>query len=272
MGMSNTVKRILVSVLFIPLIIAAAYFGSIIFLLFISIVGIISYYELSLLAKKKNASILLNSGMAYVFLIILTFYLKFPDLSFVMLIIVTSVFVIELFRNNGSPIINSAVTLMSILYIGLFMGSVIGIREFYHEPDYINGGYLIIAIFASIWLCDSAAFFGGTAFGKHKLFPRVSPNKSWEGAIFGFVFAVAGMLLGKYTVLNFLTITDVIVIGVIIGTIGQIGDLVESLIKRDVQVKDSSNLIPGHGGLLDRFDSLLFVAPSVFIYLNIISR
>ena len=124
---------------------------------------------------------------------------------------------------------------------------------------------------ASIWICDSAACFLGTAFGKHKLFPRVSPNKSWEGAVAGFIFAIVAMIAAKAVVLDELNLTDAVVIGFIIGTIGQIGDLVESLIKRDAGVKDSSQLIPGHGGIFDRFDSLLFTSPAVYIYLYFLS-
>ena len=118
------------------------------------------------------------------------------------------------------------------------------------------------------YLLDSAAFFGGSALGKHKLFPRVSPNKSWEGAVFGFLFAVISIILLKPVILNFLSWTDIIVLGIIIGTVGQIGDLVESLIKRDAGVKDSSGLIPGHGGIFDRFDSILFTAPVILLYLK----
>ena len=108
----------------------------------------------------------------------------------------------------------------------------------------------------------------GINFGRHKLFPRVSPKKSWEGAIFGFIFSVGAMILAKVLVLNSLSWTNVLIIGIIIGTIGQIGDLVESLLKRDSEVKDSSSIIPGHGGFFDRFDSLLFSAPAIWIYLN----
>lgn len=177
--------------------------------------------------------------------------------------------IIELFRNYGSAILNISTTLLGIFYFGLFGSTLVGIREFYPNIDglYNNGGYLIISIFASIWICDSAAFFGGTALGKHKLFPRVSPKKSWEGAVFGFVFAILAMILAKYLVLDFLLLKDSIAIGFITGTFGQIGDLAESLLKRDAGVKDSSGLIPGHGGIFDRFDSLLFSAPLIYLYL-----
>jgi phosphatidate cytidylyltransferase len=106
--------------------------------------------------------------------------------------------------------------------------------------------------------------------GKHKLFPRVSPNKSWEGAVFGFIFAVAAACAAKYLVLEFLPLSAAIIVGIIVGTIGQTGDLFESLLKRDAGVKDSGTLIPGHGGALDRFDSLLLVAPLVYYYIDFV--
>jgi phosphatidate cytidylyltransferase len=121
-------------------------------------------------------------------------------------------------------------------------------------------------------MTDSAAYFIGTAIGKHKLFPRVSPNKSWEGAIAGFVFSIITLVVLKSFLLEFLDWVDIIAFGVIIGIFGQVGDLIESLIKRDAGVKDSSNIIPGHGGIFDRFDSLLFSAPIIFLYLRLIQN
>ena len=121
------------------------------------------------------------------------------------------------------------------------------------------GGYTVISIFVMIWICDSAAYYAGSAFGKHKLFPRVSPNKSWEGTFFGFIFAVITAVAAKYIVLDYLPLGSAVIIGVIVGSVGQLGDLIESLLKRDAGVKDSSQFIPGHGGVLDRFDSLLLV-------------
>ena len=103
------------------------------------------------------------------------------------------------------------------------------------------------------------------------MFPRISPNKSWEGALLGFLFAILTMLLAKLIVLDFLSWTNVIVLGIIIGIIGQLGDLVESSIKRDAGIKDSSSIIPGHGGIFDRFDSLLFSAPAIWLYLKYFS-
>jgi phosphatidate cytidylyltransferase len=132
------------------------------------------------------------------------------------------------------------------------------------------GGWTVLAIFISIWVCDSAAYFAGRAFGRHTLFERVSPKKTWEGAIAGFVGAIAAFVLMKELALPYLTFGQSLVCGVIVGVFGQLGDLVESLLKRDAGVKDSSSLIPGHGGVLDRFDSIMFVSPLLFLYLDFV--
>ncbi len=208
------------------------------------------------------------------------------------LVFVPMILVVELFRNRGSALLNVAATITGVVYVSCFLGTFIGIRELFVPEDfpvylhfqvpgpsvpndvsqtiYRWGGLTVIAVFASIWVCDSAAYFAGRAFGRHKLFPRVSPNKTWEGAVAGFVFAVATFLLARQLVLPYLSLLSAVACGVIVGLFGQIGDLIESLLKRDAGVKDSSALIPGHGGVLDRFDSLMFVAPLLYFYLDFI--
>jgi phosphatidate cytidylyltransferase len=269
MVLGNTATRIIVSLIAIPLIIAACLFGGIPFLIFVIGIAIISFWEFSKLAKNKKAHVNLVLGGLTVILIVANVYFKFVDFFILIIISSTLLLLVELFRNKESAIINVGSTFLGIFYLGLFSSTILLIREYFAHSEmlYSEGGYLIISIMVSIWVCDSAAFFLGSAFGKHKLFPRVSPNKSWEGAIAGFVFAIIAMIVAKATVIDLLTLTDAIVIGVIVGVIGQMGDLVESLVKRDAGVKDSSAIIPGHGGIFDRFDSLLLAAPVVYIYL-----
>ena len=127
--------------------------------------------------------------------------------------------------------------------------------------------YLSIFI---IMASDTSAYFIGKAWGRHRMAPSISPKKTWEGAIAGLIFGVLTFVAAKYLVLPYLSIANSIVCGGIVGVFGQIGDLSESLLKRDARVKDSSQFIPGHGGVLDRFDSLAFVAPLVFFYLDFI--
>ena len=269
MKLGNTSVRIIVSVMAIPLILFACVYGKIPFLIFVLGIGLLSFGVFTGLAKKKN--IYPNSllGFLTVALLILNVYFNFVQFDIIIISSAILILLSELFRNKSSAILNTGATFLGILYLGLFSASILAIREFYNYSVlvYDEGGYLIISIMASIWICDSAAFFIGSAIGKHKLFPRVSPNKSWEGAITGFVFSVIAMIAAKALILDNLTLFDTIIIGIIVGLIGQLGDLVESLFKRDAGVKDSSNLIPGHGGIFDRFDSLFLTAPTVYVYL-----
>lgn len=268
--MSNTAIRVLVSLFAIPAIVLLSFFGQVYFLCFVMFISGISFYEFAVMSKSKGANLNVNLGLLAVVVLIINQYIFLISSFSILTIFLLVILIVELFRNNGSAIQNLESTLLGILYFGIFGGSLVAIREIYPRIDvlYNQGGFLIISILAAIWICDSAAFFGGTALGKHKLFPRVSPKKTWEGAIFGFVFAILAMILAKNLVLDFLSLKDALVIGFIIGTFGQIGDLVESLIKRDAGVKDSSNLIPGHGGIFDRFDSLLFSSPIIYLYLT----
>ena len=216
----------------------------------------------------------------------------FSQLQFLLVVFVVFLLVVlltELFRQKGSATLNAATTVFGVCIISLFFGTLIYVRELFpygfpvHKffpTSYAGdaelamisrwGGYTIVSIFASIWMCDTAAYFGGLTFGRHKLFERVSPKKTWEGAVFGFVAAVLTMVLARATVIDYLRLQDALVIGGIVGIFGQLGDLVESRFKRDAGVKDSSAIIPGHGGVYDRFDSLVFVAPIVYLYIDFV--
>ncbi len=273
MPTSENFKRVIVSLIGVPLILVASYLGGYYFFAFVSIISLLSFHEFSLLVKQKGANTNLFFGGLIIFVFLLNQFLKLIDPFALIVSSSLLLLTIELFRNNGSAILNLGSTFLGIFYIGIFSASLISLREFFPAGDDFNlsGAYLIISIFASIWLGDSAAYYGGINFGRHKLFPRVSPKKTWEGAIFGFAFSVATIILAKVIVLNFLSWIDVFAIGIIIGTIGQIGDLVESMLKRDSSTKDSSALIPGHGGFFDRFDSLFFSAPAIWIYFNFFS-
>ena len=270
MSVGNRTLRILVSVLTIPVILFITYYGGIPFLIFSLVIGAAAAYEFGAMLKHKDAR---PSQIVIVLLsiaIILNFYFTYVEFINLFLIAVPIVMFVELFRNKGNESINIGTELIAVIYIALSIGALLGIREFYKYNDFIydQGGYLVIALFITIWICDSAAYFLGSAFGKHKLFPRVSPNKSWEGAIAGFIFSILTMMFLQQFFLDFLHMHDGIVIGLIVGIFGQAGDLVESLLKRDAGVKDSSSIIPGHGGVFDRFDSIIFVSPLLYIYLT----
>lgn len=268
MKLHNTAVRIIVSLIAIPVILFAAIAGNGYFLAFTLVLAIIGYSEFVEFARKKSSFSLIASGYLTVLALVANAYFHAVDYYIIILVSVIVTMLVELFRNKQSAINNLGATFLGILYVGILFSSFVELRQVYSGLQYERGGYLVIAILATIWICDSAAYFGGTALGKHKIFPRVSPKKSWEGAVFGFSFAIFAMVIAHNTIVTFLSSQDAIIIGIIVGTVGQMGDLVESLLKRDAGIKDSSHLIPGHGGMLDRFDSLMFVAPVVLLYVK----
>lgn len=156
---------------------------------------------------------------------------------------------------------------LSIIYIVVPFSLMVQIPFLNASFNYVNT--TILGVFILIWTNDSFAFLIGSNFGKHKLFKRISPNKTIEGFIGGmiFTFIVSIILTKQFTALSQV---EWLVIAGIVSTFGVLGDLIESMFKRQAGVKDSSNLIPGHGGFLDRFDSVIFAAPFIFIYLQLV--
>ncbi len=138
------------------------------------------------------------------------------------------------------------------------------------RSDAALGLLAVIFVIVVVITSDTAGFLTGRLMGGPKLWPRLSPNKTWEGAIVGFIFSVVTMIAAKILFLEYMALDHAVVIGMMIGCFGQIGDLVESRFKRDAGVKDSSSIIPGHGGVFDRFDSLVFVSPIVYLYIDFI--
>lgn len=308
---TNLGSRVAVAVVGIPLILLVSWWGGVAFLLFVIVAATMALWEFYGLAEAKNIKPQKGIGLLAGCLIILSFFhtrlqiffaetfsasMPFPlqwQLLFIVLVLVTGTMsLVEMFRNAGSPFVNLGTSLLGAVYISLFFGTLVGLRELFHPmhfpmfrffPDAVSfadpgsmavlhrwGACTVITLFACIWLCDTAAYFVGMGLGKHKLFVRVSPGKTWEGAIAGFVAAVATALAAKALVVEYLTAAQAITLGIIVGIFGQCGDLVESLFKRDANVKDSSSLIPGHGGVFDRFDSLIFVSPWVYLYLDVV--
>ncbi len=152
-----------------------------------------------------------------------------------------------------------SIVVLSWLYCGLLIASLVGLRDRFGVP-------WVILAFVATWGTDTAAYFAGHAFGKHKLYERISPKKTWEG----FAGGLAGSVVGSLAVLwllhpRALTPGAAVVLGIGAGILGPLGDLAESMVKRAAGVKDSGKIIPGHGGLLDRIDALLFVAPWVYV-------
>jgi len=178
--------------------------------------------------------------------------------------IVTCIFFINLYKNVSKPFTNIAYTFLGIIYVSLPFTLL-------NLIAYLNGSYdymLVLGILLLLWASDTGAYFAGKKFGKTKLFERISPKKSWEGFIGGTLLniIIAFCLSMLFTVLP---LWKWLVIGIIISVAGTYGDLVESLFKRGIHIKDSGNTIPGHGGFLDRFDGLLLSVPFILAFLKL---
>ena len=139
-----------------------------------------------------------------------------------------------------------------------------------HSELSIRGRGLVMLLFATIWAMDTSAYFIGKTFGRHQFFPHISPRKTWEGFFGGILGAVIVGVVILLMGIDRSTVLPLFCMTIIISITGQIGDLSESMLKRQVGIKDSSLILPGHGGVLDRFDSLLFAGPVVFIYISLL--
>lgn len=182
--------------------------------------------------------------------------------SLLLIPMVSFVFIFELYRNHKHPVLNLATTLLGIFYVSV---PIMLLNHIVYLDGSFNGK-ILLGIFIIIWASDTGAYVFGISFGKHRLFERISPKKSWEGFFGGIIVSqVAALLLTHY--FGSLSYLHWGVIAGIIAVFGTLGDLVESMIKRSVKIKDSGNILPGHGGILDRFDSLLFTIPVIFTYL-----
>jgi phosphatidate cytidylyltransferase len=148
------------------------------------------------------------------------------------------------------------------LYIPLLMSFFVALHAMEH------GRVWVLMVLMMTMVCDSGAYFVGTAWGRHRLYPQISPKKSIEGAIGGLVCSILSAVLVIPWLIAGVTWIDALLAGAIVGIFGQLGDLFESMVKRSADIKDSGNLFPGHGGMLDRLDSLLFTFPCVYLYLS----
>ncbi|MEE9442675.1 MAG: phosphatidate cytidylyltransferase [candidate division Zixibacteria bacterium] len=267
----NLTQRLIVAAIAIPIILFLIFRGGegfLYFVLLLSGIGIIEYL--------RGAEIPVGSPCFFLpFLgVIVSVYLTATGQAAFGLYCLLGIFLVIgiILATGKDPIKTLHYRLTYIVwgsfYIGLLYPYIYLIRgnAAWLEPS--HGRWWLFFLMGSLWVGDTAAMFFGKQFGKHQLAPAVSPNKTIEGFVGGYigVFIVAAIF--KIFWLREIEIIHFILLSVLIGTFGQLGDLVESLWKRSINIKDSSAIIPGHGGVLDRFDSLLFAAPVVYLYLK----
>ncbi|MBD5270732.1 MAG: phosphatidate cytidylyltransferase [Bacteroides sp.] len=281
--MKNLVKRTLTGVLYVALIVGAVMLGGWWFVVLFALFTLLAVNEFAnitnaaaggenviTLITDMAGALILFGGITLVNLPLLTPHtsavLGGTFLAVYLLYLVIRP-VIQLYSHEGSPLANLAYSYMGQIYIALPLGLM---SMYYTLPD---GRALLLAMFVMIWLSDTGAFCVGSLMGRHKLFPRISPAKTWEGFAGGAVFVVVSAVVMKYCFGQWFTETSLATLcgmGLTVAVFATWGDLVESLIKRTLGVKDSGNILPGHGGILDRIDSLLLVIPASLIYLVIL--
>ena len=268
--MSNLAQRTITGIALVILVIAAIvigrYFFTFLFLLF-TVVGLWEFYSLVERAgifPNKIAGILAG---AVLFATNALIAMRIVEIQWLLVnfVFVFIIFLLELYRNDPNPFTNIAFTFFGLLYVAV----PFSLLSYFPNPAFLPGVYhasLLLGFFFMVWINETGAFLIGTAMGKHKLFQRVSPKKTWEGVIGGGMLTlISAWFISVYY--TYVSLTDWLVIASIIVVLGTYGDLFESMFKRSINAKDSGSILPGHGGVLDRFDGVFMAAPFVFVYL-----
>lgn len=268
--MKKFITRSISGLVFASLIIGSIFLGpkifALVFLAFL-VVSLSEFVKISLFKDSKiNLITYYGSGVTIYLLIVLVLW-KILPVSYLTfsLVVIFSLMIIQVLKKSRNPINNLGIIFISYFYIVFPLGIINGLfyTDFTFETKVI---YPLLGIFGITWLNDTFAYIVGSLKGKTKLFEKVSPNKTWEGAIGGLIFGIAGAYI-MYWIFPELDLIKWVGFAVITVVVGNFGDLFESLLKRSVNAKESGWIIPGHGGVLDRIDSILFAIPFVFIYI-----
>lgn len=259
-------KRIISAIVFLPFFFLIINYGNpLVFFIFLSVFLLAGLFELYTLLNKNGKKSMTYPGMIFGWLVAFSFFsddgqsIYFFMVAFVMVLLVLKLFSKQPLQDTVEETAN---TFFGVLYFALLLSYLIFLRK---DDD---GRQLIFMLFLITWFGDTFAYYIGSAVGKHPLAPTISPKKSIEGTIGGLLGSVIASLIAHYWFFPSVSVLNAVILGLAAGAAGQVGDLCESMLKRNLKVKDSGFLVPGHGGLLDRLDSILFSAP-VFYYLYI---
>lgn len=270
--MSNLVIRSITGTIYAGTIIVCLMLGKLTSTILFFILMVMALLEFYSIVKKDNAQPQVVIGLLTAVGIYFSSFLFFENLELAhffincSLLLILSIFCFEIFKKSEPNFNNIALTLTGLIYIALPMSlTLFLIQDTINEYNYT----LLLSVFILIWLSDTGGYVIGVRFGKHKLHEKISPKKSWEGAFGSLIFSIIGSIILSlmFTLMNS---TEWVVLAIVVSAASLIGDLVESYLKRSVNIKDSGRILPGHGGILDRIDSALFVIPTVYIYINFI--
>ena len=274
--MNNLIQRIFTGLILVIVIFYSIIYGPFSFILLmlaINILGLLEFYRLfnSYTRLPRNITGIILSVSILITSIVVVSGTCGWRAWLVNIPLVFGIFLMELYLKSKDPFQNLAFIFLGIICITIPLCFFTALAVLPPGPGHYSVGYypyLVLGYFFILWSNDSGAYFAGKYFGKHPLFLRLSPKKTWEGSFMGAVCAlsVAFFLFGIFSTLNRIEWISVALIIIVTGTFG---DLIKSMMKRSVDVKDSGTILPGHGGILDRFDTLLGSAPFVFCYLSL---
>jgi len=258
--MTNAVSRIVISVVLAPIVLGAVYLGGWWMFALVALAAAIALHEYTLMAR----SLAPLAPAAYIGAALALVGAELSGIDWMLagaLSTFTLAFLLKAISEaRAAATAAISATVMGTLWIGAGLGFLILVRDISHY-----GRLTIVTVLLAVWAGDTFAYLGGRLLGRHKMAPATSPGKTWEGFIFGTAATILVTFFALYPKRHeFLTIRESIVLGVVLALAGPIGDLFESLLKRDAGVKDSGNLLGGHGGVLDRLDAFLFVAPAAY--------
>lgn len=271
--MNNLRTRVITGFIYGLSLILSLSLGPYTFGLFFLVVMVLGLKEFYRIQTKLNNHPSLIAGFGISILIYLFFFLNFThsDIKiplYISSVIFLSFIVLENFLLKKENLIsNFTATIFGVIYIALPFSLLITLA--FNQKGNYNFGY-VLSLFICVWLSDSGGYFVGSKYGKNKLFKTISPKKTIEGAFGSILFSLIGCIVISF-ISNSLSFKEWMFFGIIVSLSSILGDLIESAIKRKAGIKDSGTLLPGHGGILDRFDSILLVVPITYFYLNFIS-
>ena len=268
---NNFIQRAVTGVLFVIVLVGCILYSPLSFGILFTIISALSVHEFAKSGEVSINKTITALGGAYLFLALMSFCTQqsvgarvfLPYLGLLLYMMIT-----ELYLKKKNPTGNWAYSMLSQLYVALPF-ALLNVLAFQNSPETSSVTYnpiLPLSIFVFIWLSDTGAYCVGSLIGKHRLFERISPKKSWEGSIGGGIFSIASSL-GFAHFFPFMPGWQWVGLAIVVVIFGTWGDLTESLMKRQLGIKDSGNILPGHGGMLDRFDSALMAIPAAVVYL-----
>ncbi len=271
-SLNNFFTRTITGALFVGVLAGGIYYSSTTFFILFLIILLLSLKEFYDLSKHAGASPNYIMGIVTGIFMFVALFLSStgiwsPKFMVGIIPLVFTIFIIELYRKQEKPFENIAFTILGLVYVALPV-TLFNLFVFPGFSPNTYFPYFLFGLFIIQWANDTGAYIFGVSFGRHRLFERISPKKSWEGAIGGAVTALM-VTWALSTFIPEVALVHWLAVGIITVVMGVLGDLVESQFKRNIGIKDSGNILPGHGGMLDRFDSIFFAAPAVFVYLKL---